>query len=47
MSLQRLADLINTVEVHIRLDKIRWANAHGEKIDPVAEFINRYVYVQH
>jgi DNA-binding MarR family transcriptional regulator len=47
MSLQRLSDLINTVEVHIRLDKIRWANAHGEKIDPVADFINRYVYVQH
>ena len=46
MSLERLSDLVNTVEVYIRLDKIKWANTHGEKIDPVAEFINRYIYVQ-
>ena len=46
ISLKRLADLINSVEIHIRFDKIKWANTHNEKIDPVAEFINRYVYVQ-
>ena len=46
MSLERLAEVLNTVEIHIRFDKIRWANLHNEKIDPVAEFINRYVYIQ-
>ena len=47
ITLKRLADLINSVEIHIRFDKIKWANTHNEKIDPVAEFINRYVYVQY
>jgi len=46
ISLKRLADIINSVEIHIRFDKIKWANTHNEKVDPVAEFINRYVYVQ-
>lgn len=47
MSLERLSEIFNAVEIHIRFDKIKWANTHKEKIDPVAEFINRYVYVQY
>lgn len=46
MSLERFAEVINAVEIYVRFDKIRWANLHNEKIDPVTEFINRYVYVQ-
>lgn len=46
MTLERFTEVVNAVEIHVRFDKIRWAELHNEKIDPVAEFINRYVYVQ-